>query len=67
MRTLTIMVPSNTVRMTLEDGSEHDVKGMNRRIPYVQADGVKYPLTPDEARLARDMKRAFRNIFSEKL
>ena len=69
MRPITIGIPSNTIKMTLwadtEDEKKFPVKGLKTKAPYVTAYGVKYPLTQDEAKLARDMQTAFKGLFRE--
>lgn len=59
MRKISVGVPSGTVKMTLWEGTEDEesfpVKSLKRDRPYVMAYGVKYELTKEEARLARDM------------
>lgn len=58
MRAITMAIPSLTIRMEV-NGAEHEVKGLKTKSPYVKVDGVRYPLSKDERRLARDMMRVF--------
>ena len=59
MRSISIGVPSGTVKMTLWEGTEDEhafpVKSLKRGNPYVMAYGVKYELTEEEARFARNL------------
>ena len=59
MRSISVGVPSGVVKMTLWAGTEDEerfpVKSLKRGKPYVMAYGVKYELTEEEARFARNL------------
>lgn len=59
MRAITMAVPSLTISMEMPDGKEYEVQGLKSKVPYVKVDGVRYPLTKDERKYARDMMRVF--------
>lgn len=59
MRSISVGFPSGTVKMVLWEGTEDQesfpVKSLKRGNPYVMAYGVKYELTEEEARFARNL------------
>ena len=59
MRNICVGIPSGIVKMTLWGGTEDEqafpVKSLKRGRPYVMAYGVKYELTEEEARFARNL------------
>lgn len=70
MRSISIGMPSGTVKMVLWEGSEDEkafpVRCLKRGKPYVMAYGIKYELTDEEARLARDMVQALTGNYSSR-
>lgn len=59
MRPISIMIPSGKVNMTLWEGTEEaelfPIQCLKRGKPYVKAYGIKYELTEEEAKFARDL------------
>ena len=57
MRDIKLIVRSRTIKMRLFKGTEDDqffeVKSLKRGKPYVLAYGIKYYLTDEEAKIAK--------------
>ncbi len=71
MRTITMSVPSMTIRMTLWEGTEDEeqfvVRGLKSEAPYVKAYGIRYPLNRDERKHARELMKVFSDWREPKL
>lgn len=60
MRPLSIGSRTGKIRMALWEGTEDEeffyVRGLASEAPYVQAYGIKHPLTPEEIKGARELQ-----------
>ena len=62
-RKISIGMPSGVLNLTLWEGTEDEerfpIRSLHRGTPYVTAYGIKYELTPEEAKAARQLYGSF--------